>query len=168
MPSPRRSTSARYYLPGFWRSGLILTTFSLTAFYLSVGATIALGQKGSAYAWFSALVAAILYTSWVYRGAYRVRLSRELFPDYERRLRNTRLLDLFGGPIAGLANWLVFAGSAFGRRLIWRDIHYVLDRHGNVVSVRHQEPPPVPPSRPIAPLAINTPSRPASQTPAGS
>jgi cellulose synthase/poly-beta-1,6-N-acetylglucosamine synthase-like glycosyltransferase len=162
----RQYLQARFYLPGYWRSGLFLTTFSLTAFYLSVTATIALWRNGSAVAWLPALVALTLYTSWFYRGLYRVWLSKELFPDYEHRLRKTRLLDLLGGPVAGLANWFIFAGTAFGHRLVWREIHYVLDLDGNVISVRHKEGRLLADSRPTAPSTIETGDQPASHSPA--
>ncbi len=164
----RQYLQARYYLPGFWRSGLVLTTFSLTAFYLALAVTISAWRNGSAIAWLPTLVALTLCTSWVYRGLHRVWLSQELFPDYERRLRNTRLLDLLGGPVAGLANWFIFAGSAFGHRLVWREIHYVLDCHGNVISVHHKQAPFLAPPRPISSFAVETDRRPASQSPTGS
>ncbi len=139
----RQYFQARFYLPNFWRAGLLLTTFSLTAFYVSLVTTIVAWRSGSGIAWLPTLVAATLYTSWVYRGVYRVWLSQELFPDYRRQLRATRLLDIFGGPVAALANWLIFAGTAIGHRLVWREIHYELDHRGNVLTVRHKERRPV-------------------------
>ena len=139
----RQYFQARYYLPTFWRAGLVLTTFSLTALSLSLAGSLVLWQHGSANAWLPTLVALTLYTSWVYRGLYRVRLSQELFPDYSRQLRATRLLDILGGPVAALANWLVFASTAVGHRLVWREIHYELDRRGDVQVVRHKEGRPV-------------------------
>ena len=135
----RQYFQARFYLPNFWRAGLLLTTFSLTAFYVSLVATIVAWQSGSAIAWLPTLVVMTLYTSWGYRGLYRVWLTQELFPDYRQQLRATRLLDIFGGPVAALANWLIFAGTAFGHRLVWREIHYELDHQGNVLTVRHKE-----------------------------
>ena len=50
-----------------------------------------------------------------------------------------RPLDLLGGPLTALVNWLIFASSAVGRRLVWRGIYYRLDPGGNVLQVRHQE-----------------------------
>lgn len=135
----RQYFQARYYLPNCWRAGLLLTTFSLTAFYVSLIATILLWRNGATAAWLTGSIALILYASWAFRGLHRIWLSQELFPDYERQLRWTRWLDLFGGPVAGLANWLVFAGTAFGHTLVWREIHYDLDRRGNVTNVRHKE-----------------------------
>ncbi len=150
----RQYLQARYYLPRCWRAGLLLATFSLIAFYLSLTAAVLMWRSGSAMAWAPTVVALTLCTSWIYRGFHRVRLSRELFPDFERQLRTTRWLDLFGGPLAALANWLVFAGSAFGHRLVWRDIHYQLDRRGTVISVRHKEGRPL---RGVSPVVRPTP-----------
>ncbi|MHB8900727.1 MAG: glycosyltransferase [Thermoguttaceae bacterium] len=170
----RQYLQARYYLPTFWGTGLLLTTFSLTSFYLSAAVAIALERSGSTTAWLAGLVALTLYTSWVYRGLYRVWLSQELFPEYSRRLRGTRLLDLFGGPVAGLANWLVFAGTAFGHRLAWRGIEYELDLQGKVISVRHHEshaakrPHRPVPARPMAAATVELDDQPASQSTAGS
>ncbi len=134
----RQYTQVRYYLPKFWRAGLLVNTFSLTAFYLSLVATIIMWRNGSSAAWAPTLVLVALYVSWVYRGIHCVWLSQELFPDYQRQLRAMRLLDVFGGPLAALANWLIFASSGIGRRLVWRGIHYELDRHGIVLTVRHE------------------------------
>ena len=135
----RQYFQARYYLTDFWQAGLLFSTFSLTAYWASVVAMILMWRFGNPLAWLPTLVALTLHTSWGYRGLYRVWLSQELFPEYRRQLRTTRFLDLLGGPVAALANWLLFATSAFGNRLVWREIHYVLDRQGYVLAVRHKE-----------------------------
>jgi ceramide glucosyltransferase len=156
----RQYFQARYYLPNCWRAGLLLTTFSLTALCLSVAATIIMWRNGSLAAWAPTLVAATLYTSWIYRGIHRVWLSQELFPDYDRQLRTTRWLDVFGGPVAALVNWLIFAGTAIGHRLVWREIHYELDGRGNVLSVRHKEGRPM--ETRVAPLAARVEAEPVT------
>ena len=135
----RQYFQARYYLTDFWQAGLLFSTFSLTAYWASVVAMILMWRFGNPLAWLPTLVALTLHISWGYRGLHRVWLSQELFPEYRRQLRTTRFLDLLGGPVAALANWLLFATSAFGNRLVWREIHYVLDRQGYVLAVRHKE-----------------------------
>jgi ceramide glucosyltransferase len=135
----RQYLQARFYLPRFWLGGLLLATFVLAALLGSIAAAVSLWLAGSVAAWPAAATAGVLYASWVYRGVYRVRLSAELFPEYQDRLWTVRLLDLFGGPATAVVNWLIFASTAFGQTLVWRDIHYRLDSEGNVLSVRHKE-----------------------------
>jgi hypothetical protein len=135
----RQYLQARYYLPNCWRTGLLLTTFSLTALCVSLVASILMWRDGSVEALLPIGAAAVLCTSWVYRGIYRIRLSHELFPEYRSQLRTTRLLDLLGGPIAATANWMIYVSTAVGCRLVWREIHYELDSRGHVLSVRHKE-----------------------------
>lgn len=149
----RQYFQARYYLPNCWRAGLLLTTLSLAAFWLSLAAAFFMWCNGSMAAWAPALIVLTLYASWVYRGIHRVWLSRELFPDYEPQLRTTRFLDILGGPVAALANWLIYASTAFGCRLVWRGIHYQLDCRGKVISVRHREGRPIDTAAAAVPLA---------------
>jgi len=139
----RQYFQARYYLTRFWRAGLLFSTFSLMAFWMSLVAMMVMWRTGAALVWLPTFVAMTLYTSWAYRGLHRIWLSKELFPEYERQLRTTRFLDVLGGPITALANWLLFSTSAVGYRLVWREIHYELDGQGNVITVRHKEGRPV-------------------------
>ena len=150
----RQYLQARFYLPACWSAGLLLSTFSLAAFWGALATAVHLWSHASSVAWLPTVVAVTLATSWGYRGLCRVWLSQELFPDYRRQLRATWLLDLLGGPIAALANWIVFATSAFGHRLVWREIHYELDRRGRVLVVRHKEGRPIGTEETVLPVGV--------------
>lgn len=135
----RQYLQGRMYLCRCWLLGLLLTTFSLAAFITALAALAGITAHGAAGAWLPVTVALIMYAGWVFRGFQRIRLAEELFPQHRRQLRAVRMLDLFGGPLTSLVNWLIFASTAVGRRLVWRDIHYRLDSQGNVLHVRHRE-----------------------------
>jgi hypothetical protein len=127
------------YLHRSWLIGLLLTSFSLAAFFTALAAPAMITAGGATGAWLSVCTALIIYAGWVYRGFQRVCLAEELFPRHRRQLRAVRPLDLLGGPLTALVNWMIFASSAVGRRIVWRGIYYRVDPGGNVLQVRHQE-----------------------------
>ena len=135
----RQYLQGRLYLHRSWLIGLLLTSFSLAAFFTALAAPAMIAAGSAAGAWLSVSTALIIYAGWVYRGFQRVRLAEELFPRHRRQLRAVRPLDLLGGPLTALVNWMIFASSAVGRRIVWRGIYYRLDPGGNVLQVRHQE-----------------------------
>ena len=135
----RQYLQGRLYLHRSWLIGLLLTSFSLAAFFTALAAPAMIAAGSAAGAWLSVCTALIIYAGWVYRGFQRVRLAEELFPRHRRQLRAVRPLDLLGGPLTALVNWMIFASSAVGRRIVWRGIYYRLDPGGNVLQVRHQE-----------------------------
>ncbi len=135
----RQYLQGRLYLHRSWLIGLLLTSFSLAAFFTALAAPAMITAGSAAGAWLSVSTALIIYAGWVYRGFQRVRLAEELFPRHRRQLRAVRPLDLLGGPLTALVNWMIFASSAVGRRIVWRGIYYRVDPGGNVLQVRHQE-----------------------------
>jgi len=130
----RQYLQVRYYLPRCWYVGLVLMTFSTLTFWGAVAAAVATGLAA-----YPTCLAGALYAISIVRGAFRVRLASELFPQFRCRLRSLRLFDLLGHPIAAFTNWCVLLGATIGRCLVWRDIYYELDWCGYVLSVRHKE-----------------------------
>ncbi len=94
----------------------------------------------AAGAWLSVSTALIIYAGWVYRGFQRVRLAEELFLGIAGSCV-VRPLDLLGGPLTALVNWMIFA-SKRGRGAGLSGARNLLPcgpRRKFVLQVRHQE-----------------------------
>ena len=110
-----------------WLFSLFATVFSNTGFYAFAALAIYFATIGSSRAALTAaLVPATFLFSHLALACMRQYMITKLLPDQAGKLKTARLFDMFTGPILSAILLIVVLSSAFGRKIKWRGIEYIL------------------------------------------
>ena len=136
----RQYLIGRFYIPGWWAFGLASVTLANLVLLGSLGLWGWCLATGSPWLSVPAGVFAILYLAGVYGGLVRQDAALAYFPHLKKELAPARYFDIFGGPLVGLANWLLLLGSTVGRHITWRSVTYRMYRAGRIRRVWRRDP----------------------------
>ncbi|HEX5444653.1 MAG TPA: glycosyltransferase [Pirellulales bacterium] len=141
----RQYVIARFYAPRWWLLALAAATLGVVTFWGGLGITAVAASQGSHGAWLPASVCTLFYACTVLRGCQRRALMRIYLPERQPRLEAAAWVELWMGPLVGLAHWLSIVSSLAGSELQWRGVRYRIDRGGHIEIVAraaHAMPPP--------------------------
>lgn len=149
----RQYVIARFYTPRWWLLALAAATLGVVTFWGGLCLTAAAASRGSGDAWLPATVCTLFYAATVLRGYQRRALMRVFLPERQPRLEAAAWVELWMGPLVGLAHWLSIVSSLAGRELQWRGVRYRIDRGGQIEIVSRPAPAAPPPviERPAPP-----------------
>ncbi|MGH7194059.1 MAG: glycosyltransferase, partial [Candidatus Saccharimonadales bacterium] len=128
----RQYVIARYYAPRWWLLALAAATLGVVTFWGGLCIAAMAASQQSDQAWLSATVCTLFYAGTVLRGCQRRALMRAYLPDRQPRLEAAAWIELWLGPLVGLAHWLSIVSSLAGRELQWRGVRYRLFRGGRI------------------------------------
>ncbi|MEM7456874.1 MAG: hypothetical protein AAF456_21195, partial [Planctomycetota bacterium] len=127
----RQLVIGRVYAPGYWISALLITFASQLGFWAGLIGGAALLANGNSIGYWLLGFATLLYATSIARGAIRQSMGR-LASLRWRTARRARRFDVFAGPLTGLFLTFIFARSAFGRRIVWRNVGYHIGPTGRI------------------------------------
>lgn len=131
----RQYVIARFYAPRWWSLALAAATLGVVTFWGGLCIALLAANQGAEAAWLPATVCTLFYAATVLRGCQRRALMRAYLPDRQPRLEAAAWVELWMGPLVGLAHWLSIVSSLAGRELHWRGVHYRLQRGGRIEIV---------------------------------
>jgi len=132
----RQYMLGRYYVPAWWRFGLVTTLFANVVLLLSAGMFVWGLAAGTSLAWIPAGVCAALYGLHVLRGLLRQSLVGIYCPDLQQALRTAARFDIWAGPLVSMFSSAGLIASALGRQVTWRGITYRLLQGGQTRVIR--------------------------------
>lgn len=144
----RQYVISRFYAPRWWLLALTAATLGVVTFWGGLVALIAGASSGADWTWVPALVCSLFYGGAVLRGWQRRALARVYLPDAQPRLAAAAWIDLWTGPLVGLAHWLSIVSSLVGDQLDWRGVRYRIRRGGGIEIVSREHPIPTNPPPP--------------------
>lgn len=134
----RQYVISRFYAPRWWLLALTAATLGVVTFWGGLVALIAGASCGAQWTWVPALVCSLFYGGSVLRGWQRRALARVYLPDAQSRLAAPAWIDLWTGPLVGLAHWLSILSSLVGDELDWRGVRYRIRRRGGIEIVSRE------------------------------
>ncbi len=131
----RQFMIGRYYSPVLWSAALAWNCATQAFFWANVAAAFIGLASGASWSWRPAAVAAALYGLHVARAWLRQRASQFYLPRIERALSVSRRFDIVLGPVAALVCCAGLVSSAFGRRIVWKQIAYTMRFGGKIRAI---------------------------------
>ncbi|MBN1908427.1 MAG: glycosyltransferase [Pirellulales bacterium] len=144
----RQYVIGRFYIPGWWGLGLLIVLAPNMAWAATVAMLAWALAVGSPLVWIPLIAGGLHYGLCVATAIIRQSLVGLYFPDLEDALKPARRLDIWAGPLVGLANMLGMLASVVGNQISWRGITYRLLPGGRVQIVKTDQPS-LPPALPL-------------------
>jgi hypothetical protein len=133
----RQFMIGRYYSLGLWSVALAGNCLIQAAFWGSFVAAIAGIATGASWTWQPVSVFGLLYTLHLIRAWLRQQATRFYLPQVQDELAAARRFDIWLGPLAGLACCAGLIASAFGRKIVWKNIAYEMRFGGQVRGISY-------------------------------
>ena len=130
----RQYLIARCHVPHWWLLGLGVSLIGNIIWPASAAAIIYAAVCGLPV-WPPAAVLAVVYGLGTYRGMVRQSLVKIYFPHLQDKLRAASRFDIWAWPVASFAHLCALISSAFGRKITWRNITYILHNGGRAEIV---------------------------------
>jgi cellulose synthase/poly-beta-1,6-N-acetylglucosamine synthase-like glycosyltransferase len=127
------------YAPRWSLAMLAATLLTVCGFWCPAGYALLFQHHTGQWPLAMLALLGLVYGLQVGRGVLRVTLASRYFPEHCRALAPAAIFDVFAGPLTAAVSLSVMLAAAFGRRVRWRQISYIVDADGTVVSARHAE-----------------------------
>ncbi|HEY5314749.1 MAG TPA: glycosyltransferase, partial [Pirellulales bacterium] len=125
------------YAPRWSLAMLACMLVGVCGFWAPAAAALLAYCRSGQWSWVLLGPLGLVYGLNVARGRLRAALARRYFPEQRRRLAVAGWFDTFAGPLTAVITLSAMLAAAFGRRVRWRQVSYLVDGAGAVLSVEH-------------------------------
>ena len=135
----RQFRITRIYAPKTWLLGLASSVYSLAGFWLTLAVFLFAALNNKPLLPFYLAVPLVFLTGQIIRAILRQKMIAAVLTEEKQNMKPAALADIIGNCIW---SWILFAcilASAFGRKISWSGITYIMKSPAETIVIRHPD-----------------------------